>query len=376
MKRRGFLASAAALAARPALAQPAIGGKATTLVHVPQGNLVTMDAVWTTAQVTRNAAGMVFETLYGRDEKLNPQPQMVAGHEVTPDGLRWTMKLRDGLVFHDGEKVLARDCVASIRRWGSRDSFGQVLMRTANEVVALDDKRFQFRLKKPCPQLLFGLGARQSFVMPERIASRPGTEQITDAVGSGPFRFLRDEWVSGVRAAYAKFDGYVPRQEPASFFAGGKAAYFDRVEWIVQPDPSTAAAALQKNEADWIEQPLIDLGVALGVAVYLVIGAWSIGRTAIDVLMDRELPESDRKRILSIVSRHPSVRSAHDLRTRSSGLTKFIQLHVVLEPTMSLGRAHIIGDSIQDEIQQAFPEAEIILHIDPWNDHEPRTTKD
>jgi ferrous-iron efflux pump FieF len=123
-----------------------------------------------------------------------------------------------------------------------------------------------------------------------------------------------------------------------------------------------------------LNQPMIDLGVALGVAVYLVTGAWTIGRTSIDVLMDRELPEEDRRRILDIVQRQPGVRSVHDLRTRSSGLTKFIQLHVVLHPTMSLGRAHIMGDAIQAAIEEAFPQAEVILHIDPWNDDEPRVS--
>ena len=123
-----------------------------------------------------------------------------------------------------------------------------------------------------------------------------------------------------------------------------------------------------------LNEPLIDLAVALGVAIYLVTGAWMIGRTSIDVLMDRELPEEDRRRILDIVHRQPGVRSVHDLRTRSSGLTKFIQLHVVLHPTMSLGRAHIMGDSIQAAIEEAFPQAEVILHIDPWNDDEPRVS--
>jgi ferrous-iron efflux pump FieF len=123
-----------------------------------------------------------------------------------------------------------------------------------------------------------------------------------------------------------------------------------------------------------LNQPMIDLAVALGVAVYLVTGAWTIGRTSIDVLMDRELPEEDRRRILDIVQRQPGVRSVHDLRTRSSGLTKFIQLHVVLHPTMSLGRAHIMGDAIQAAIEEAFPQAEVILHIDPWNDDEPRVS--
>jgi ferrous-iron efflux pump FieF len=126
----------------------------------------------------------------------------------------------------------------------------------------------------------------------------------------------------------------------------------------------------------YFKQPLIDVGVALAVAAYMVWGAVGIGGQAIDVLMDRELPEKDRRRILELVRAHPGVRNVHDLRTRSAGLTKFIQLHVVFQPTMSLGRAHVMGDSVEAEIQRAFPEAEVILHIDPWNDGEPHVSPD
>jgi peptide/nickel transport system substrate-binding protein len=254
MRRRTLLQAAATMP----LAAPALAQAQKPLRFIPQANLTALDPIWTTAVITYNHAYMVYDLLYGWDGK-DLKPQMAAGHEVSQDELTWTFTLRDGLKFHDNEPVLAKDAAQSIRRWGSRDSFGQVLMRYINEIVVLDDKRFAIRLKKRCPQLLFGLGARQSFIMPERHALRPGTEQVTESIGSGPFRFLKDEWVSGASSAYAKFDGYVPRNEPPVFFAGGKVAHFNRVEWIVQPDHATAAAALQKGEVDWVEQPLIDL---------------------------------------------------------------------------------------------------------------------
>ncbi len=75
MKRRHILAGAAAIG----LCRPAIGGTAKTLIHVPQANLTSLDPVWTTALVTRNSAGMIFETLFGRDEQLSPKPQMLEG---------------------------------------------------------------------------------------------------------------------------------------------------------------------------------------------------------------------------------------------------------------------------------------------------------
>lgn len=124
------------------------------------------------------------------------------------------------------------------------------------------------------------------------------------------------------------------------------------------------------------ELPMIDLVIAAGVSIYLVVSAWSIGRTSIDVLMDRELPDEDRRKILDVVLAQPGVTSAHDLRTRSAGLTKFIQLHVVFHPNMSLGRAHVMGDNIEAAILEAFPQSEVILHIDPWNDGEPHIPPD
>lgn len=119
------------------------------------------------------------------------------------------------------------------------------------------------------------------------------------------------------------------------------------------------------------EQPLIDAGMAALVALYLMRGAWHVGRDSLDVLMDRELPEADRGRITGIASADPDVRGVHDLKTRSAGLTKFIQLHVELDPALPLVRAHEIGDRVEAELQRAYPDAEIILHVDPFGLFEP-----
>ncbi|HET7881320.1 MAG TPA: ABC transporter substrate-binding protein, partial [Acetobacteraceae bacterium] len=248
------------LKAAPLLMMPALArADARPLRFIPNANLSAIDPIWTTALVAQEHGYLIFDTLYGIDDSASLQPQMCEGHELSDDKLTWTFTLRDGLLFHDGGKVLAKDCVVSLQRWGSRDSFGQVLMAATNEIAAIDDRRLRIRLKKPFSQMLYGLGARNCFMMPERLAATPASEQVKEAIGSGPFRFLPGEWVSGAHAAYARFDRYVPRQEPPSFYAGGKVAKFERIEWIVQPDPATAAAALQTGEVDWVEQPLIDL---------------------------------------------------------------------------------------------------------------------
>jgi peptide/nickel transport system substrate-binding protein len=258
MKRRSVLAGSAAAAA-VGLARPSLAQGAKVLKYVPQANLANPDPIWTTATVAALHGYMVWDTLYGIDEGLIGRPQMLAGAETSSDGLTWKMTLRDGLKWHDGEPVLSRDCIPSIQRWGKRDGFGQRLMGQANEIKQVDDKSFEIHLKKPFPVMPYALGANGCFIMPERIAKTDAFTQISEYVGSGPFKFLRDEWVSGASAAYAKFEGYVPRHEPPSYFSGGKVANFDRVEWKIMPDPATAAAALQRGEVDWWENPLFDL---------------------------------------------------------------------------------------------------------------------
>jgi peptide/nickel transport system substrate-binding protein len=263
MERRGFLKAGAGIAvagiASPALSQ---GANSRTLRFVPQANLANFDPVWGTQYVVRNAAALIWDTLYGVDEQIQPKRQMVESEEVSPDGLIWTFKLRPGLRFHDGEPVLAKDAVASLNRWAVRDPMGQMIRAIQNELVAVDDRTFRWSLRSPYPKMLLALAKNNapcSFVMPERIAKTDPFQQIAEYVGSGPFRFVRDEWVPGAKAMFAKFDGYVPRDEPASWLAGGKRAMVDRVEWMIMPDPATAAAALQNGEVDWWENPISDL---------------------------------------------------------------------------------------------------------------------
>jgi peptide/nickel transport system substrate-binding protein len=258
MKRRNVLIGAASLAAT-GLARPAIAQPAKVLKFVPQANLSSPDPIWTTTTVAAMHGYMVWDTLYGLDDGLLAQKQMVGAEEVSPDGLTWKLTLRDGLKFHDGEPVRGVDVIASLTRWGKRDGFGQRLFSQMEELSSPSDKVVVFRLKKPFPVLPYALGSSNSFIMPERIAKTDPFQQIPEFVGSGPFKFLRDEWNSGSSAAYAKYDGYVPRAEAPSRWSGGKVVHFDRVEWKILPDPATAAAALQTGEIDWWENPLIDL---------------------------------------------------------------------------------------------------------------------
>jgi peptide/nickel transport system substrate-binding protein len=260
MKRRDVLKTA--LAGASALAAPRIvqAEGAKTIIFTPHADLASLDPVWTTADITRNFSLAVYDTLYGYDADFNVQPQMVEGHAISNDGRQWDLTLRDGLAFHDGTPVLARDCVATIQRFAKRDPFGGALMARTDELSAPSDKVIRFRLKKPFALLPNALGQVYCAIMPERLAKTDAMQQVSEAVGSGPFKFIASERIPGQRVVYEKNDKYVPRKDGRpSFNAGPKIVYIDRVVWNFIPDPATASAALTQGEIDWWENPTIDL---------------------------------------------------------------------------------------------------------------------
>ena len=255
-----FMAAAAAGLAAPSIAR---GAAVAPLKFIPQSDLTILDPIVTTVYTARNHGYMVFDTLFGLDRDYRIQPQMVDSVSIEDDGKRWKLTLRDGLLWHDGEKVRARDCVASIRRWAPRDGIGSLLMARVDELSALDDRTIQFRLKKPFHLLPYALGkicTPMCAMMPERLALTDSYKAVPEMVGSGPFRFKADEWVSGARAVYTKFEQYNPRPEVSTgWTAGGKVVHFDRVEWVTSPDDGTSASAMQTGEMDWWELPTVDL---------------------------------------------------------------------------------------------------------------------
>ena len=232
------------------------------LKFIPQADLRILDPITTTAYITRNHGYMVYDTLFATNAKFQVQPQMVDKWDISKDKLTYTFTLRDGLKFHDGQPVRSADCIASVERWTKRDALGQKLAQSTESWIAVNDKTFKLKLKKPFPLALDALGKLSSnvpFIMPERIAKTDAFQNITETIGSGPFKFVKDEWVPGSKVVYVKNTDYIARKEPPSWAAGGKVVKVDRVEWTYIPDSATAAAALNAGEADWWEQLPPDL---------------------------------------------------------------------------------------------------------------------
>jgi ferrous-iron efflux pump FieF len=136
---------------------------------------------------------------------------------------------------------------------------------------------------------------------------------------------------------------------------------------------SVVVAIVLTTELGWLRA---DAAFAMAIGAYILRSAWTILVNSLDLLMDHELPESDRQKIADIVRAHPAVLNMHDLRTRSSGTQCFIQLHLELDGHLSLLEAHAIADEVMQQIEAAFPQAEVLIHEDPFGVAEKRASFD
>jgi len=237
-------------------------GQEKVLRVVPHSNLNILDPIWTTQYMARNHGYMVYDTLFGTDEKSRVQPQMVDKWTVSQDQKQWSFTLRSGLAFHDGKPVTGEDVIASLSRWGKRDAMGQKLMTFVEKMDSPDAKTFRIFLREPCGFVLEALGKPSSnvpFIMPKRVADTPADKQIEEAVGSGPYIFRKEEFKPGDKAVYVRNPKYVPRKDPPSGTAGGKHVYVDRVEWnLALRDAQSQVNALAKGEVDVLERPAFE----------------------------------------------------------------------------------------------------------------------
>ncbi|MBX5199786.1 ABC transporter substrate-binding protein [Rhizobium laguerreae] len=230
-------------------------------VRVVVGNLTVFDPVVTTADVTWNHAFAIYDTLFGADANLESQPQMVGKWGMSDDKKTYTFELRDGLGWHDGTPVTAADCVASIRRWAEVAPSGALFKSRIKDISRQDDRTFTISLSEPFGALISILGFQGPFMMREKDANLPPTEQAIDNIGSGPFKFNHALARPGASFAYDRNEKYVPREEAPSGVAGGKIVKVDRVIWDngLSSDQQTAFSALQAGEVDLLYSPPSDL---------------------------------------------------------------------------------------------------------------------
>lgn len=286
-----------------ATASLATANAQSVLKIMDSGDINQLDPLFSTAYPARDMSYLIWDTLFSMDKDLNPKPQMVDTFDISADGKTYSFTLRAGLKFHDGGMVTTKDVIASIKRWMTKDSLGSEISKRLVSLDAVDDNTFKLVLKEPFAQVLSGLGrmtAYPLFIMPERIANTP-IGKLTEWVGSGPFKLVRDQWVPGSKFVVEKNKDYVPRQEPPDNLAGGHIAGVDRIERIVFPDNTAAVNALLAGEIDYMTAvpteflPTLEKDAAFKIANYPLPGS------SVQIVLNHTLPPFDNIKVRQAV---------------------------------------------------------------------------
>jgi peptide/nickel transport system substrate-binding protein len=218
------------------------------------GEPPTLDVHMTTAVITREMAVNMFEGLYALDAKYQPAPLLAEGHELLDGGKRYAIRLRKDVKFHNGKLMTSTDVVASLKRWGITAGTGKATFKVVEAIEAKGPNAIEIRLKEPSGSLLTVLGSIDNapLVYPKEVIDAAGEGPLKEWIGTGPFKFVEHKPDRHVRLA--RFDGYVPRGEPASGLAGKRTAYVDEILFIPVPDYATRQAGMVTGEYDYIQQ--------------------------------------------------------------------------------------------------------------------------
>ncbi|MBR0839930.1 ABC transporter substrate-binding protein [Bradyrhizobium liaoningense] len=252
---RGVVATATALFLH------AQANAATVLREATIGEPPPLDVMLTTADVASVIGRHIFETLYALDSSYTPRPLLAESDREEDGGRTIVIKLREGILFHNGKEMTAKDVVASMARWGSYGARGKLLMAAATSVEA--SGKYEVTLKLSAPN-----GAWKALIAdvngglaiyPEEISANAGNKPIEqkDYIGTGPYRFV--EWRPNRYVEVEKFNGYKPVKEKGDGFAGARAAIFDKIRFIPVPDVGTRVSGVQAGDYDYAEMISGDL---------------------------------------------------------------------------------------------------------------------
>ncbi len=224
------------------------------------GEPPSLDPHWGTQTITEVLSNHLYESLYSLDASYRPIPMLAeALPQVSPDGLTYTIKLRQGIKFHNGKEMTSDDVVPSIKRWSQRAAYGKALFAQVADFKAVDKSTVQFKLKEKSAIVAISLAIPNAFaaIYPKEIAEKfPPDQRITEFVGTGPFKLA--EWKPDQYIRMVRYDGYKPRSEPASGYGGAKIVYLDELRWIPVPDAASRAAQVESGDLDFADDLVAD----------------------------------------------------------------------------------------------------------------------
>jgi peptide/nickel transport system substrate-binding protein len=226
----------------PSREQPRFGG---VLKVAMIGEPPSLDPHWTTALITYQIMGHVFESLYAFDKDWSPIPHLAEGHTVTDGGRRYTITLRKGVRFHNGKEMTAADVVASLNRWARTNTLGKALWKSGEAVEVKGPYEVVIRLKEASGGFLSGVATASAAICPKEVIDASGDGQLRTFVGTGPFRFVEHKPDRHVRLA--RFKQYAARSEPPNGGGGKRTAYLDELLFMPVPDVAVRMAGVESG---------------------------------------------------------------------------------------------------------------------------------
>jgi peptide/nickel transport system substrate-binding protein len=227
------------------------------------GDPPNLDLNQTTDSIVMLVTSHVYETLFTWDANYRPVPLLAAGHDVSNDGLLHTLRLREGVPFHNGETMSAADVIASIERWGLLSGLGEGLLEATDSIVEIDAQTIEFRLRQPYGTFEMAL-ARQlqgCAIYPKSVLDRSDETSLAEHIGTGPYRFI--EWQPDVRVRVERFDSYVSPEGEPNGYAGRKAQWLDAIEFIPVRNEASRIAGIQAGDYHYLETASPDQRAAL-----------------------------------------------------------------------------------------------------------------
>jgi peptide/nickel transport system substrate-binding protein len=231
--------------------QPRMGG---VLKAAMIGEPPSLDLHTTTAVITQQIAWHVFETLYTYDAQFNPIPMLAESHVVSDAGRRDTIKLRQGVRFHNGKEMTSADVAASLTRWGRISTPGKQIWKIVEAVEARGPYEVVIHLKEPTGSLLHALARPNSGagIYPKEIIDAAGENPVKEFIGTGPFRFVEHKPDRHIKLA--RFKDYAARTEPPDGYGGKRTAWVDEILFIPVPEVAVRLAGVETGEYHYGQQ--------------------------------------------------------------------------------------------------------------------------
>jgi len=230
---------------------PASGTPGGTLTVATIGEAPHMDEHQSTAEIIAVIGYCMYEGLYTYDATYQAIPELVESDTVSEDGMTHTMKLRQGVMFHNGEEMKAADALASVERWGRISGVGKNLMAKVTSLTATDDYTLEWKLSQPYGTILIALAhnTQACTIHPKSVLDAAGDDPMTEAaqyIGTGPYKLV--EWQRDAAMRFERFDQYKSAGESALGYGGKKFNYPDKIEFIPVPDEAARVAGLQAGD--------------------------------------------------------------------------------------------------------------------------------